>query len=48
MQRVTQELTASVTALAERYERTLGAMTESVSDFESKVNKHLKAMGFEL
>lgn len=48
MQRVTQELTASVTALAERYERTLGAMTMSVSDYESKVNKHLKAMGFEL
>lgn len=48
MQRVTQELTASVTALAERYERTLGSVETSVSELEAKVSEHLKAMGFEI
>lgn len=47
MQRVTQEITASVTALAERYERTLGEMETSASELEKRVNEHLKKMGFE-
>lgn len=47
MQRVTQDITASVTALAERYERTLGEMETSASDLEKRVNEHLKKMGFE-
>ncbi len=48
MQRVTQEIAASVTTLAERYERTLGAMETSASELEKKVNEHLKLMGFEV
>ena len=48
MQRVTQDIAASVTALAERYERTLGEMETSASDLEKRVNDHLKKMGFEV
>ena len=48
MQRVTQDIAASVTALAERYERTLGEMNASVSEYEKRVNDHLKKMGFEV
>ena len=47
MQRVTQDITASVTSLAERYERTLGEMETSASALEKRVNEHLKKMGFE-
>lgn len=48
MQRVTQDIAASVTALAERYERTLGEIEKSASNLEKKVNNHLLKMGFEL
>lgn len=48
MQRVTQDIAASVMALAERYERTLGAMEKSASELENKVNNHLLKMGFEV
>ena len=47
MQQVTQQLTSEVIAIAERYEQTLAALDREVTDMESKVNEHLKEMGFE-
>lgn len=47
MQQVTQQLTSEVIAFAERYEQTLAALDREVTDMESKVNEHLKEMGFE-
>ena len=47
MQQVTQQLTSKVIAVAERYEQTLSSLDLKVAEMESKVNKHLKEMGFE-
>lgn len=47
MQQITQQLTSEVIAIAERYEQTLASLDKSVADMESKVNEHLKEMGFE-
>lgn len=47
MQQVTQQLTAEVIAMAERYEQTLASLDREVAEMESKVNEHLKEMGFE-
>jgi type I restriction enzyme M protein len=46
MDRVSQSLTARVKELAERYESAMPELVKEVSAFESKVNKHLKQMGF--
>jgi type I restriction enzyme M protein len=46
MDRVSQALTQRVKELAERYETPLPQMVSSVADLETKVNHHLKAMGF--
>ncbi len=46
MDRVSQQLTQRVKELAERYETTLPKLTERVVELESKVNGHLKRMGF--
>ena len=46
MDRVSQQLTARVKELAERYERPMPAMTASVAELEAKVNRHLAKMGF--
>ena len=46
MDRVSQQLTARVKELAERYERPLPDMTASVAELEAKVNRHLAKMGF--
>lgn len=48
MDRVSQQLTARVKDLAERYETPLPQMVRRVADMETKVNRHLKRMGFEL
>ncbi|CAA6689990.1 MULTISPECIES: type I restriction-modification system subunit M [unclassified Lentimonas] len=46
LDRISQTLTQRVKALAERYSAPLPKMTERVSDLETKVNAHLKKMGF--
>ena len=46
MDRVSQQLTARVKELAERYERPLPDMTASVAELEARVNRHLAKMGF--
>jgi type I restriction enzyme M protein len=46
MDRVSQQLTQRVKELAERYETPLPQMIRRVTDLESKVNCHLKKMGF--
>ena len=46
MDRVSQQLTQRVKALAERYEVTLPRMIERVAEMEAKVNCHLDRMGF--
>lgn len=46
MDRVSQQLTARVKELAERYETTLPKLTVRVADLEAKVNGHLQRMGF--
>lgn len=48
VERVAQRLTVRVRELAERYEFTLGQLTQSVEDLEKQVKAHLVAMGFEL
>ncbi|HAV3433115.1 TPA: N-6 DNA methylase, partial [Acinetobacter baumannii] len=48
VERVAQRLTVRVRELAERYEFTLGQLTQSVEDLEKQVEAHLVAMGFEL
>jgi len=48
VERVAQRLTVRVRELAERYEFTLGQLTQSVEDLEKQVETHLVAMGFEL
>jgi type I restriction enzyme M protein len=44
--RVSQQLTQRVKELAERYETPWPQMVGSVTELESKVNCHLKRMGF--
>jgi type I restriction enzyme M protein len=46
MDRISQALTQRVKELAERYETPLPKMVSDVVDLESKVNGHLKRMGF--
>jgi type I restriction enzyme M protein len=46
MQRISQNLTAGITALSERYAETLPQMDIAIADLESKVNAHLQKMGF--
>ena len=46
MDRVSQQLTQRVKELAERYETPLPRMIGHVAELESKVNRHLKTMGF--
>ena len=46
MDRVSQQLTARVKELAERYEATLPQLTLQTGELERKVNSHLKRMGF--
>ena len=46
--RVHQQITTDITALAERYENTLGELSAKATDLEAKVAAHLKQMGFVL
>jgi type I restriction enzyme M protein len=46
MDRVSQQLTARVKELAERYEATLPQLAAQADALEQKVNSHLKRMGF--
>ena len=46
MQNVTHQIASDVTALAERYEVTLGATESHVKDLEQEVLQSLKEMGF--
>ena len=46
MDRVSQQLTARVRELAERYESALPKLTDRVAELETKVNGHLERMGF--
>ena len=48
VERVAQRLTVRVRELAERYEFTLGQLTQSVEDLEKQVEAHLVAMGFDV
>ncbi|MDR1583701.1 MAG: type I restriction-modification system subunit M [Prevotellaceae bacterium] len=46
MQRISQNLTTGITALAERYAQTLPKIDAEIIALESKVNAHLQKMGF--
>ena len=46
MQRISQQLTSKVSALAERYAKTLYEIDNEIADLEAKVTGHLKLMGF--
>lgn len=46
MQRISQQLTSKVVALAERYEQTLHEIDNQIDDLETKVAAHLKQMGY--
>ena len=46
MQRISQQLTSKVVALAERYEQTLHEIDNQINDLETKVAAHLKQMGY--
>jgi type I restriction enzyme M protein len=46
MDRISQTLTQRVKELAERYETPLPRMVSRATDLETKVNQHLKRMGF--
>ena len=46
MQRISQQLTSKVSALAERYAQTLHEIDAEISDLEAKVAEHLKMMGY--
>lgn len=48
MQNVTHQISSEVTALAERYETTLGETTTAVNDLEKNVLASLQEMGFKL
>ena len=43
---ISQRLTNRIKKLAERYETPLPKINQEVEDLESKVNTHLKKMGF--
>ena len=45
MQRISQTLTASISDLAERYEQTLPAIDEDITDLEIKVKKSSRSNG---
>lgn len=46
MQRISQQLTSKVLALAERYAQTLSEIDADIIDLEAKVAAHLKQMGY--
>ena len=46
MQRISQQLTTKVSALAERYAQTLPEIDAEIADLEAKVAAHLKQMGY--
>lgn len=46
MQRIGQQLTSKVSALAKRYAQTLPEIDAEIADLEAKVAAHLKQMGF--
>ena len=46
MQRISQQLTSKVLALAERYAQTLPEIDADITDLEAKVAAHLKQMGY--
>lgn len=46
MNRISQQLAECVRTLGDRYECQLSDITATTSDLESKVNRHLKRMGF--
>ncbi|NTW84472.1 MAG: type I restriction endonuclease subunit M, partial [Chlorobiaceae bacterium] len=46
MDRISQNLTAHVRELAERYETPMPEISTRVSEMEEKVNRHLERMGF--
>ncbi len=46
--RVHQQIATDITALAERYENTLGELSAKATDLEAKVAAHLKQIGFVL
>ena len=46
MQRISQQLTSKVSALAERYAQTLPEIDADITDLEAKVAAHLKQMGY--
>ena len=46
MQRISQQLTSKVSALAERYAQTLPDIDAEITDLEAKVAAHLKQMGY--
>jgi len=46
MDRLSQQLTARVKELAERYEAPLPRLNERVAELEARVNRHLEKMGF--
>lgn len=47
MDRLSQQLTARVKELAERYETPLPRLNERVAELEGRVSRHLEKMGFE-
>jgi type I restriction enzyme M protein len=46
MDRISQALTQRVVELSERYETPLPQMVSRAANLETKVNQHLKRMGF--
>ena len=46
MQRISQQFTSKVSALAERYAKTLPEIDAEIADLEAKVAAHLKQMGY--
>jgi type I restriction enzyme M protein len=46
VERVSQRLSQRIKELAERYERTLSDISNTVSEYEQKVQEHLAKMGF--
>lgn len=46
MQRISQQLTSKVSALAERYAQTLSEIDADIIDLEAKVTAHLKRIGY--
>jgi type I restriction enzyme M protein len=46
MQRISQQLTSKVSALAERYAQTLPEIDAEIAALETKVSNHLKLMGY--